>query len=144
MELNSSWEIWWGEDSMLLEVNVALRRRHKSETKQNESTKKQNAWFANDWNEWLCETVVKLQSVVNRKTFVWALTFHVPDIRRLLLASSDRKPKRFLQRRISENPSQLRPVIVKSKRSIVQVICSWECLTGSKVHYFATAAVMDC
>ena len=36
----------------------------------------------------------------------------------LLLASSDRKPKRFLQRRIRENPTRFRSETVKSKRSI--------------------------
>ena len=47
----------------------------------------------------------------------------------LLLTSSDRKPKRFLQKRISENPTRFRSETVKSKRSIVS-IHDWQILLG--------------
>ena len=42
----------------------------------------------------------------------------------LLLASSDRKPKRFLQRRNRENPTRFRSETAKSKRSNVSEIDS--------------------
>ena len=40
----------------------------------------------------------------------------------LLLASSDRKPKQFLQRRIRENPTRFRSETAKGKRSNVATV----------------------